>query len=84
MLLYDINVIDNLVSKKWISTVSKDSVYAIPRNGANKIVINYEKEIPEFNFRNNWHSLSNFKLSNRPLKFNFFKDLENPNYNQIL
>ena len=75
---------NTIVSKKWISTVSKDSVYAIPRNGANKIVINYEKEIPEFNFRNNWHSLSNFKLSNRPLKFNFFKDLENPNYNQIL
>lgn len=73
-----------IVSKKWISIVSKDSVYDIPRNGANKIVINYEKEVPEFNFRNNWHSLSNFKFSNRPLKFNFFKDFENSNYNQIL
>lgn len=73
-----------VVTKKWFSSVSKDSIYAMPRNGANKIVINYENEVPEFNLRNNWRSLNGFRLNNRPIKFNFMKDLENPKYNQIL
>lgn len=73
----------NVVFKKWYDTVSTDSVYTIARNDAEKIVINYKNEIPEFNLRNNWRSMSSLGL-NRPIKFTFFKDLENPNYNQII
>jgi hypothetical protein len=73
----------NEVYKKWFDTVTTDSIYTIPRYGAEKIVINYNNEIPEFNLRNNWRSLSSLGL-NRPIKFTFFKDLENPNYNQII
>lgn len=73
----------NVVFKKWYNTVANDSVYTIPRNGADKIVINYENEVPEFNRRNNWHSLRSLQL-NRPIKFTLFKDLENPNYNQVI
>ena len=74
----------NIVFKKWFDTVSKDSIYTIPRNDAEKIVINYKNEVPEFNLRNNWRSLSNLRITNRPIKFNFMKDLEDPYYNQIL
>lgn len=73
-----------IVSKIWIDQVQKDSIYSISRNGADKIVINYKNEVPEFNLRNNWQSLRPFRISNKPLKFNFMKDLENPYYNQIL
>ena len=74
----------NVVYKKWFDNVAPDSIYSIPRNDADKIVINYKNEVPEFNLRNNWHSLHEFHLNNRPIKFNFMKDLEDPNYNQIL
>lgn len=74
----------NVVSKIWIDQVKKDSVYTIARNGADKIVINYKNEVPEFNLRNNWQSLKPFRISNKPIKFNFMKDLEDPYYNQIL
>jgi hypothetical protein len=74
----------NVVFKKWIDTFPKDSVFTVPRNGAEKIVINYKNEVPEFNLRNNWQSLRGFRLNSRPIKFIFFKDLEDPNYNQIV
>ncbi|MCF6133017.1 aminopeptidase [Flavobacterium sp. WG47] len=72
-----------VVFKKWYDTIAADSIYKLPRNNADKIVINYNNEVPEFNRRNNWRSLRNFHL-NRPVKFNFFKDLEDPYYNQVI
>jgi hypothetical protein len=72
------------VFKKWIDALPNDSIYTIPRNHADKIVINYKNEVPEFNLRNNWRSLKGFRINNRPIKFIFFKDLEDPNYNQIV
>ena len=74
----------NIVYKKWFENVTSDSIYSIPRNDSDKIVINYKNEIPEFNLRNNWRSLHGFRLNNRPIKFNFMKDLEDPYYNQVL
>nr|WP_284651613.1 aminopeptidase [Flavobacterium buctense] len=74
----------NVVFKKWIDVFPKDSVFTVARNDAEKIVINYKNEVPEFNLRNNWQSLHNIRLNHRPIKFIFFKDLEDPNYNQIV
>lgn len=74
----------NIVFKKWFDTIAKDSIYTIPRNDAEKIVINYKNEVPEFNLRNNWRSLNSLRLTNRPIKFIFFKDLEDPYYNQVV
>lgn len=73
-----------VVFKEWIDAVKADSIYTFKRNGADKIVINYKNIVPEYNQRNNWKSLKSFRLSNKPIKFNFMKDLEDPNYNQIL
>lgn len=74
----------NIVFKKWIDEIKKDSIYTFERKNADKIVINYKNEVPEFNLRNNWQSLRPFRISNKPIKFNFMKDLEDPFYNQIL
>ncbi len=74
---------NEVVFKEWIEPKTKDSVYEFERKNADKIVINYDNEVPEYNQRNNWKSLKHVSL-NRPIKFNFAKDLEDPNYNQIL
>lgn len=73
-----------VIWKDWIEEVRADSTFTFERKDADKIVINYKNEVPEYNLRNNWKSLKGFKISNRPIKFNFLKDLEDPYYNQIL
>lgn len=73
----------NVVFKEWINP-KKDSIYTLKRFDADKIVINLNNEIPEFNQRNNWKSLKSFSIVNKPIKFNFMKDLEDPKYTQIL
>lgn len=73
-----------IVFKEWIANAKEDSIYTFKRYDADKVVINYKNVVPEYNQRNNWKSLKPFSLCNRPIKFNFMKDLEDPNYNQIL
>jgi hypothetical protein len=75
---------DEIVFKKWIDSKNMDSIYIIDRKNADKIVLNYINEVPEYNLRNNWKSLKGFYPNNRPIKFTFMKDLEDPYYNQIL
>lgn len=72
-----------IVFKKWYENAT-DSTFTIPRNGASKIVLNYNNEVPEYNLRNNWRSFKGFTPNNRPFKFVFMKDLEDPYYNQVL
>ncbi|MBC7438566.1 MAG: aminopeptidase, partial [Flavobacterium sp.] len=73
-----------IVFKEWFENVATDSTFTIARKDANKIVLNYKNEVPEYNLRNNWNKFSGFNISNRPFKFVFMKDLEDPHYNQIL
>ncbi len=75
---------DTVVFKKWIEPKNEDSGYTFEKNQAEKIVINYKNEVPEFNLRNNWKKIEGFFPNNRPIKFSFFKDLEDPYYNQII
>lgn len=72
-----------IVFRQWIDPPTLDSSFTVRRNGAEKLAINYENDAPEFNSRNNFRSLKRFGL-NKPLKFVFFKDLEDPYYNQVL
>lgn len=75
---------DTVVYKKWIENITTDTTLVFPNYEADKLTLNYHNEIPEYNLRNNWKSLKGFFFNNRPFKFNFFKDLEDPYYNQIL
>lgn len=75
---------EQIVFKKWLYPNHADSVYVFERKEADKIVLNYKNEVPEYNLRNNWKSFNGFLPTNRPIKFNFFKDLEDSYYNQIL
>ncbi|WP_372756524.1 metalloprotease [Mariniflexile sp.] len=74
---------DSIVSKTWIEDISKFKTLTIPRNGANKLVLNYNNVIPEINERDNWKSLKGFFFNNKPLQVRLFQDIEDPNYNQV-
>lgn len=74
---------DSVTSKYWFEHVVGTKTFDIPRNGERRLVLNYDQTIPEFNQRDNWKSLGGFFSSNKRLKLQFFKDSENPYYNQI-
>jgi hypothetical protein len=74
---------NTIVNKMWFENIKTDSIITIPRLESDKIVLNYNNELPEYNLRNNWKSFNGFFFNNRPFKLNFFKDLEEPHYNQI-
>lgn len=75
---------NQIVFKKWIENVKTDSTFVIKKEGITKLILNYENEVPEFNLRNNYKKVDGFFPNNKPIKFTFMKDLENPKYNQIL
>tara|TARA_R110002072_G_scaffold11694_9_gene52396 strand:- start:1452 stop:4232 length:2781 start_codon:yes stop_codon:yes gene_type:complete len=74
---------DSIVSKTWVENIKGSKTIKIPRLDANKLVLNYENTIPEFNLRDNWKSLKGFFFNNKPLQFRLFQDIEDPNYNQV-
>ena len=73
-----------VVFKQWFENISKDSTFTVSRQDADKIVLNYKNEVPEYNRRNNWKSMRSFLGNNRPFKFVLFKDIEDPDSNQII
>ena len=71
-----------VIFKKWLETNQIDTVLTFERKSIDKLALNYNNEVPEFNLRNNWASLHTISL-NRPLKMTFFEDLEDPHYSQL-
>ncbi len=68
--------------KKWLTGIDSLTKITIPTNGFDKLSLNYESLLPEYNLRNNWKNV-NRKLFNRPLQLKFMKDIEDPYYNQF-
>ena len=73
---------DSILFKRWIENVDSLKVITVGKHDLTRLSLNYENLYPELNLRNNWKKVDK-KLFNRPLKFTFFKDVEDPNYNQI-
>lgn len=74
---------DTVVSKYWFTDITNKKTFIIPRSTEERLVLNYDQTIPEFNQRDNWKSLNGFFSSNKKLKFQFFKDAEDPYFNQV-
>lgn len=74
---------DSVISKTWIEHINGSKSVTIPRKDATKLVLNYDNSIPEYNLRDNWKSLKGQFFNNKPLQFRLFKDIEDPNYNQV-
>ncbi|MEJ2112829.1 MAG: metalloprotease [Flavobacteriaceae bacterium] len=74
---------DSIISKTWVTNINGTKKVTIPNENINKLVLNYDKTIPEYNLRDNWKSLKGIFFNNKPVQFRFFKDIEDPYYNQI-
>jgi len=74
---------DSILTKYWFTGIKDEKTVSIARQGEERLVLNYDQKIPEFNQRDNWKSLGGFFSQNKKLKFTFFRDSENPYYNQI-
>ena len=67
---------------KWLNGIDSITKITIPKNGFDKLSLNYNSELPEINLRNNWKDIDK-PLFNRPLQLKFFKDIEDTYYNQL-
>jgi len=74
---------DSIISKVWINNINGEKTVTIPRNNANKLVLNYDNTIPEYNLRDNWKSLKGYFFNNKPFQLRLIQDAEDPYYNQI-
>jgi hypothetical protein len=72
-----------VISKQWLSGIGAKKQFVVPNLQADKLVLNYDKKVPEFDLRNNWKSVSGNSLFNKPLQVRFFKDVESPHDNQL-
>nr|WP_321222574.1 metalloprotease [uncultured Psychroserpens sp.] len=74
---------DSITSKLWIENIDRDKTLTLPKNSTEKLALNYDNTIPEFNLRDNYKSLKGFLFNNKPFQFRLIKDVEDPYYNQI-
>jgi hypothetical protein len=74
---------NSVVSKYWITDIEKEKTFKIARDSADRLVLNFDKIIPEFNQRDNWKSINGFFSGNKKLSFKLLKDAENPYANQV-
>jgi len=68
--------------RKWLTNIDSISKITIPKDGFNRLSLNYESLLPECNYKNNWKNIDK-SILNRPLKVKFLKDIENPYYNEL-
>ncbi|NND63587.1 MAG: metalloprotease [Flavobacteriaceae bacterium] len=78
--IYGLNK-DSIVFKKWLPPISEQTTITVPKESIRKLALNYEGVIPEIDQRNNYKKVKG--LLNRPLQFRVFKDVEDPEYNQV-
>jgi len=74
---------DSILSKSWVEHISHLKTVTIARDSIEKLALNYDNTIPEFNLRDNYRSLKGFLFNNKPFQFRLIKDVEDPYYNQI-
>lgn len=68
--------------KTWITGTDSIKIIKIKKGNFDRLALNYENIYPEYNSLDNFRKINN-NLINKPLQFRFFKDVENPYYNQL-
>ena len=72
----------NIKFKKWVSDIDSSKTIKFKRGDYDTFVLNYENLYPELNTLDNWKKIDK-KLFNKPVKLSFFKDINDPNFNQL-
>lgn len=70
-----------VIYKTWVEKVRDTKSISIPKEGIQRLALNYEQEIPEFNQRNNYAGVT--KLLDKPIQFRLLQDVEDPRYHQV-
>src|SRR5690606_12259858 len=78
--LYGLNN-GEVVYKTWVESTTENQQVTIPREGIERLALNYEGVIPEINQRDNYKGVTT--LFNKPLQFRLLKDVEDPRYTQL-
>ncbi|MUU77542.1 gluzincin family metallopeptidase [Winogradskyella endarachnes] len=74
---------DSVIGKLWVENIQGKKTVTIEKDSTEKFVLDYDNVIPEYNQRDNYKAVNGGLLNNKPLQFRLFKDVEDPNYNQI-
>ncbi|GAA4282229.1 hypothetical protein GCM10022260_26520 [Gaetbulibacter aestuarii] len=71
---------DSIVNKIWVKGFLNDTTLVLSKNNANRLVLDYNRTIPEVRRSNNYKNLDG--VFNKPLQLKLFKDVEDPSKNQ--
>ena len=74
---------DKVIFKNWYENINSDSSFRVKNDNYDRLIVNYDQKIPEYNMRNNSKSVKGLLSQNRPIKLTLFKDFEDPNKNQL-
>ncbi|MBV7267586.1 metalloprotease [Winogradskyella luteola] len=74
---------DSVTDKLWVDNIKGLKTISLPKDDTDKFVLDYYNTIPEFNQRDNYKAVNGSFLNNKPFQFRLFKDVEDPDYNQI-
>ncbi|MBW2961407.1 metalloprotease [Mesonia aestuariivivens] len=70
-----------VVAKYWLEGIDSTKTITIPREKIERLALNYEAIIPEYNQRNNYKRVTT--LLNKPIQLRLFEDIEDPKYSQL-
>ena len=68
------------ITKTWVEPFTGTTKVTIPRDSSERVALNYEAIVPEFNQRDNYKRVST--LLDKPLQFRLLQDIEDPRYAQ--
>jgi len=71
----------NIITKQWEEGFKDTKVIKVPADGVDRIAIDFEQEIPEYNKRNNYKKLHG--IFKKPIQFRLLQDIEDPEYHQL-
>ncbi|WP_240507460.1 gluzincin family metallopeptidase [Winogradskyella aurantia] len=74
---------DSVIGKMWVEDIKGTKTVTLPKDSTDKFVLDYYNIIPEFNQRDNYRTVKGSFLNNKPFQFRIFKDIEDPDYNQV-
>lgn len=74
---------DTIIDKIWVDNIGKTKTLTLPNFKTDRLILDYDNIVPEFNQRDNYHSTTGPAVWSKPLQFRVFKDVENPYYNQV-
>lgn len=72
---------NTILESQWLDGFEKDTTVVLYSEGIDRVAVNYNHVIPEYNKRNNYRKVKG--LFRKPIQFRVFQDVEDPEYHQL-